>query len=53
MIVLLFLWLIALSVFTVMATVKMYDDVQRLETRVYMLEHELDSVCDRGMGRHV
>lgn len=50
MIILVVLWLVALSVFSVMATVKLYDDVQRLETRLYMLEHELDSVCDRGMS---
>lgn len=51
MIIVLVLWLIALSVFVAMATVKLYDDCQRLETRLYMLEHEVDAISDRGMGR--
>lgn len=49
---LLFLWLVALSVFSAMAAVKLYDDNQRLETRLYMLEHEVDAISDRGMGKN-
>lgn len=32
-----------------MAAVHLYDYCQRLEARLYMLEHEFDSVSDRGM----
>lgn len=40
---------VCVGLISTMAAVHLYDYCQRLETRIFLLEHELEEFPDRGM----
>lgn len=40
---------VCVGLISTMAAVHLYDYCQRLETRIFLLEHELEAFPDRGM----